>query len=442
MHLNSALLLLVQSLRVVAFTRSLPLDHTWANHQQCIDINSPATFQPLSQSSLFVNFATGGEGIVSVVVFELGDEHLGGIRAPGSNEKEVLCTTKNSQSGLCSESQLGEFLISDKARRHARHPFITRAVNLSSPVSLHYPVTGPGFYCVAAVGFTAKTFSATMTAIDPVSGSLPAFRGGELLLYQYLGPAWIVLAAAWMLRAFETSTSLCWLVPVSAVQVALRWSSLEMGVRGGAAAVAVRILWFAAEAVECSGVLMHTHRIATAGHPGDSKSWFVRTSLVLFIAMFTATSAADFVATAVSRAPAYANVPMGVFLGSYIAICIVRSLRRQTPVYGSKQARASSGLQVKVFAGLLGLICLFCAVVAVGNAWIAMQPIEALEFGHRFWRVRFWAIQTPFELVFLFWTACTVVYCRYQDSAETERVLDVEELRKLGSSTDSDGADY
>jgi len=100
MHLNSALLLLVQSLRVVAFTRSLRLDHTWANHQQCIDINSPATFQPLSQSSLFVNFATGGEGIVSVVVFELGDEHLGGIRAPGSNEVRGLCAcdlVKNSR---------------------------------------------------------------------------------------------------------------------------------------------------------------------------------------------------------------------------------------------------------------------------------------------------------------------------------------------------------
>lgn len=75
-----------------------------------------------------------------------------------TTQKEVLCTTKNSQSGLCSESQLGEFLISDKARRRARHPFITRAVNLSAPVSLHYPITDPGFYCVAAVALQPRHF--------------------------------------------------------------------------------------------------------------------------------------------------------------------------------------------------------------------------------------------------------------------------------------------
>ncbi|KAJ6437216.1 hypothetical protein O9K51_10187 [Purpureocillium lavendulum] len=77
-------------LGVAAVSRSLPLDHTWANHQKCLDIGGPRTFQPEQQPSLIVNFATGGEGLVSIVAFELGDEHLGGIRAPGSSKVSAL----------------------------------------------------------------------------------------------------------------------------------------------------------------------------------------------------------------------------------------------------------------------------------------------------------------------------------------------------------------
>lgn len=74
------------SLGVLSYRTSLPLDDSWGHHQQCIDIGSAAKFQPSSQSSLIIKFDSGSSGVVSVVVFELGDEHLGGKHVPGSKQ--------------------------------------------------------------------------------------------------------------------------------------------------------------------------------------------------------------------------------------------------------------------------------------------------------------------------------------------------------------------
>jgi hypothetical protein len=76
---------MLQSLGVAAYSKRLQLDSSWTNHQRCNDVGAAKEFRPESVSSLMVTFDVG-EGVVSVVVFELGDEHLGGIRRPGTNE--------------------------------------------------------------------------------------------------------------------------------------------------------------------------------------------------------------------------------------------------------------------------------------------------------------------------------------------------------------------
>lgn len=52
-------------------------------------MNGDHAFRPNTASSLVVTFDAAAEGSVSVVVFELEDEHLGGIRLPGS--QDVSC---------------------------------------------------------------------------------------------------------------------------------------------------------------------------------------------------------------------------------------------------------------------------------------------------------------------------------------------------------------
>lgn len=71
----------------VAFSQIFPLDETWPNHQQCVDLYGKDTFDPQSESSITVILEPQNRGgIVSVVIFELGDEHLGGIVRPGTHE--------------------------------------------------------------------------------------------------------------------------------------------------------------------------------------------------------------------------------------------------------------------------------------------------------------------------------------------------------------------
>ena len=81
---------LLYSRAAQAYSTSLQLDHTWENHQQCIDMNGSGSFRPDMESSLIITFEEGHVGVASVVVFELGDEYLGGIRRPGTNEVSRL----------------------------------------------------------------------------------------------------------------------------------------------------------------------------------------------------------------------------------------------------------------------------------------------------------------------------------------------------------------
>lgn len=69
-----------------AFSRSLTLNQRWESHQQCIEMGGSDFFSPTTESSLILTFQQGHSGVVSIVMFELGDEHLGGMRVPGTSE--------------------------------------------------------------------------------------------------------------------------------------------------------------------------------------------------------------------------------------------------------------------------------------------------------------------------------------------------------------------
>lgn len=82
--------LAAQSRLVLAYQVVLPLDQTWDRHQQCIDMLGSSTFRPDMESSLIVSFEKGHAGLASLVVFELGDEHLGGMSVPGTRKVSSL----------------------------------------------------------------------------------------------------------------------------------------------------------------------------------------------------------------------------------------------------------------------------------------------------------------------------------------------------------------
>ncbi|PYI06044.1 hypothetical protein BO78DRAFT_445774 [Aspergillus sclerotiicarbonarius CBS 121057] len=396
---------LLQAIGVAAYSKSLLLDYTWPNHQKCVEIGSVSPFRPDSASSLTLAF-NPGQGIVSAVVFELGDEHLGGMRRPGSNEKEVFCTKQNIQNELCTESQLGQFLISEKATRRAAYPFITRAVNLSSPISIQYPVEKPGFYCAALYGFSASSFSATLQAIEPKT-TLPAFRVGLQAVYRYLGPVWITFSLLWtFLRTSEPRSALCWLLPLSTVQVAVRWLGLGLGERAPAI---LTISWYVVEAVQNSVVLVHSHDSLSSQRP--RRSWFVWVFLVLYLVLSAAMAVADYTATVESRIPAYGNIVLGILLAIYIAVNVFWLWREHHPGAGMKSWAVSRDENTVRSAIVLGTVGVLSFGAAILNAWYVNHHRKPLEFGHAFWQIRYLTIDGPFEFIFLFWTLSLALYC-------------------------------
>lgn len=365
-------------------------------------------------------------------------------------QKEVLCTEENIQRGLCGKSQLGEFLISDSARREARHPLFTRAVNLSMPGSLHYPVSGPGLYCAAAVGFSASSFSATMLAIDPSSGGLPAFRVGLLKAYRYLGPVWILLAVLWTLRLLdEKDKRPCWLVPLSAVQVGLRWALLEVGHEYNDADGVTRAFKIAGGAVAVAqdfAVILHAQQLmmteATRICPKTpwTSPWPWPNSiglLVLGVGLTAMRWAEMTTSTATSRVTVYCNAVLGSALFVYMTISIFTFKSRCRGLAGQRLPLPLPLPISAALAVLLALIWALSSATAAFNIWCLVQPLKPLEFGQRFWSTRFLTIDIPFDIISLCCVCCVSLYCQCRKRRPLQHVGEAgDEMGKLGDSAE------
>ncbi|KAE8374159.1 hypothetical protein BDV26DRAFT_296221 [Aspergillus bertholletiae] len=144
----------------------------------------------------FLESSHESDRIVSVVVFEINDEHLGGIETPQSNTKETICTAANVEAKLCLSDQLGSFIVTADAFKRAHNPIITKAINLSDPQTIIYPVQNHGLYCTATYGYSGHPYSGSMLVQDQ-NGLLPAFERPCLRLYQALAILLTIYCAAY-----------------------------------------------------------------------------------------------------------------------------------------------------------------------------------------------------------------------------------------------------
>lgn len=315
---------------------------------------------------------------------------------------------------------MGQFLIGDEATHLAAYPFITRAVNLSSPISIQYPVQKPGFYCAALYGFSASSFSATLQAIEPKS-TLPAFRVGLQAVYSYLAPAWITFSILWSFLTFENRSAFCWLLPLSIVQVAVRWVGLGLGER---APTTLIIMWYLVEALQNSVVLVHSHDYLSCQR--SSRSWFVGVFLILYLALSAAMAMADFTATGESRTTAYCNILLGTLLAMYIAVNIVWLSRNHHEVERKNTLSVPHNENTVRFAINVGTFGVLSLGIAILNACYVGQHPSPLEFGYALWQIRYFTVDGPFEFVFLLWTLSLALHCGHGSHARSVGLTTVE----------------
>ncbi|GAW23808.1 hypothetical protein ANO14919_133850 [Xylariales sp. No.14919] len=371
-------------------------------------------FNPQSAESVFVKFAEGDEGVVSVVMFDLRDEHLGGIRRPGSKEKEVICNPQNVQRGICDESELGLFLIGQRAHRRALRPMITRAVNLSKPISLQYPVDSPGYYCTALFGYSAKEFTAEMTAVAP-KDAVPAFRSSARHIYSYFAPVWLALAltsAGLFLEstALWENPTLSWMGVSSALQVLIRWAALDIGGTASQHPL-LYIAWYTFTACQ-NGLVLHNMLNFAERRSGANKTtisnWVTRCMVIVLLLLFVGESLADFQATSSSKTSSYVNVILGTYLTLCFSVSLFRMARSRSSAMrpSSFDARRLPHRDIPIGRFMIALSALSITVamgLVILNVWalVTSRAGDEALFASLFWPSRFWLIDMPFEPLFL-----------------------------------------
>ncbi|MCJ1299680.1 hypothetical protein MMC08_002473 [Hypocenomyce scalaris] len=138
--------------------------------------------------------------IISLVIFEWRDEYLfGAYPTPDSTEKEFSCNDANVQASLCTEEELGSFILSANATEAAMNPIISRAIHIRDPKPVNYPIKNTGYYCVGTYGYSAQEYKAVVEFRNAY-GELPAaqiaklpFYGGLAIVYAVVGAFWAFL---------------------------------------------------------------------------------------------------------------------------------------------------------------------------------------------------------------------------------------------------------
>lgn len=110
-----------------------------------------------------------------------------------AQQKEYSCDAANVQAELCTEDELGSFILSSNATAEATNPIISRAIHLRDPKPVNYPIKKTGYYCVGTYGYSVREYKAVVEFRNAY-GELPAaqiaklpFYGGLAIVYAVVG---------------------------------------------------------------------------------------------------------------------------------------------------------------------------------------------------------------------------------------------------------------
>ncbi|CAJ2506059.1 Uu.00g001890.m01.CDS01 [Anthostomella pinea] len=178
------------------------IDNTEENRQKCAGMYSKSDWGGPEDPvilTVFPNVTVEGDDdpIVSLVIFEWKDEDLIGVYPdPDAYQKGLICDPDNVASGLCDESNLGEWILAANATGKSTNLILTQAMHLKSSLPINYPIKKTGYYCVAAFGYNTDEFMGVVEFREAY-GELPAtqipklpFYGGITILYAVVVVFW------------------------------------------------------------------------------------------------------------------------------------------------------------------------------------------------------------------------------------------------------------
>lgn len=172
-----------------------------------------------------------GDPKASLIIFEWKDEQLIGeyrnpkdevcvqdpaprIETVGTNRriqtKETICDQANVDAKLCTKDQIGSFLLTKNASDVSQNPIISKAVHLTHPDAVKYPVRKTGFYCVSTYAFDGEDYNAVVTFRNSY-GELPAAQIAKLPFYGALTIVYAVIGVYVLIRFGQLRKYSCWI---------------------------------------------------------------------------------------------------------------------------------------------------------------------------------------------------------------------------------------
>lgn len=138
-----------------------------------------------------------------------------GIETVGTNRriqtKETICDQANVDAKLCTKDQIGSFLLTKNASDVSQNPIISKAVHLTNPDAIKYPVRKTGFYCVSTYAFDGEDYDAVVTFRNSY-GELPAAQIAKLPFYGALTIVYAVIGVYVLLRFGQLREYSCCIV--------------------------------------------------------------------------------------------------------------------------------------------------------------------------------------------------------------------------------------
>ncbi|KAI1374591.1 lung seven transmembrane receptor-domain-containing protein [Hypoxylon crocopeplum] len=197
----SPLILLGLSLSTVQ-ALEVKIDNTEENRQKCAGMYSRNAWggpvEPYIHT-IFPNITdeSDDDPIVSLIIFEWKDQDLIGVY-PNSDalQKQLICTDKNVEGGLCNHGDIGKWILSPNATEKSENIIKTEAIHLKSSKNINYPIKKTGYFCIAAEGFNTEEYMGIIEFREAY-GELPAtqipklpFYGGITILYAVVVVFW------------------------------------------------------------------------------------------------------------------------------------------------------------------------------------------------------------------------------------------------------------
>ncbi|KAG5300819.1 transmembrane protein [Histoplasma ohiense] len=246
-------LFLLGFLATGTFANEMRLKQDEANRQQCSGMYSRKAWGGERDPFILAVIEKGelknqeADHLVSVVIFEWKDENLIGRYPEGDKEKvqkEPICDQENIAAKLCTQEQLGSFILAENATKISKSPIVSTAINLKDPKPINYPIAKTGFYCVSTYAFSGDDYEGVVTFSNSY-GELPApqipklpFYGALTIVYAVIGIFWAFLYVQNRHDILPVQNYITAIIVFLIVEQLMTWGFYDYQNRHGANAIA------------------------------------------------------------------------------------------------------------------------------------------------------------------------------------------------------------